>query len=223
MNQKLNEFGPGERGRAGRMRRDSDISGKGPSSRGYWPFSRGSTEIWYAKNPTWDTQGTENFRQTHVLLGTVSETDPERIYMMMQGENWSPEGEARELIMSKGLSHTSMSMGDVVVVGGKAFVVDTAGFKSLGESRISHIVNRLLEDTVEIASWVSRSGKDYVHLSRMNGSGTDGSTPYSYTARGAGGVLYAKSDQEAVAQIQVKVDSGYFLPDAAKTPMKRSR
>ena len=32
----------------------------------------------------------------------------------MQGEAWSPNGEARELIVSLGLHHTSMSIGDVV-------------------------------------------------------------------------------------------------------------
>jgi hypothetical protein len=32
----------------------------------------------------------------------------------MQGENWSPNGEARDLIRSNNLSHTSMCCGDVV-------------------------------------------------------------------------------------------------------------
>jgi hypothetical protein len=32
----------------------------------------------------------------------------------MQGEVWSPNGEARELILSKGLEHTSMTVGDVI-------------------------------------------------------------------------------------------------------------
>jgi hypothetical protein len=33
---------------------------------------------------------------------------------MMQGEIWSPQGEAREYIRSLGLKHTSMSAGDMV-------------------------------------------------------------------------------------------------------------
>ena len=32
----------------------------------------------------------------------------------MQGENWSPRGEARPLIARLGLGHTSLSLGDVV-------------------------------------------------------------------------------------------------------------
>lgn len=35
------------------------------------------------------------------------------VFMMMQGEIWSPHGEAREAIKALGLSHTSMSVGDV--------------------------------------------------------------------------------------------------------------
>jgi hypothetical protein len=36
------------------------------------------------------------------------------IYLVMQGETWSPEGEARELILRSGLKHTSMSVGDLI-------------------------------------------------------------------------------------------------------------
>jgi hypothetical protein len=35
-------------------------------------------------------------------------------FWQMQGENWSPNGEARPLIQSLGLSHTSMMVGDVI-------------------------------------------------------------------------------------------------------------
>jgi hypothetical protein len=38
---------------------------------------------------------------------------PEDVFFKMQGENWSPNGEARDLIRAKGLKHTSMSVGDV--------------------------------------------------------------------------------------------------------------
>lgn len=36
------------------------------------------------------------------------------VFRMMQGEVWSPDGEARPLIESLHLSHTSMSIGDIV-------------------------------------------------------------------------------------------------------------
>ena len=38
----------------------------------------------------------------------------EKIFMEMQGENWSPNGAQREFIESVGLSHTSMSTSDAV-------------------------------------------------------------------------------------------------------------
>jgi hypothetical protein len=37
----------------------------------------------------------------------------EELFWRMQGENWSPNGEARELIKAKGVQHTSMSVGDI--------------------------------------------------------------------------------------------------------------
>ena len=52
--------------------------------------------------------------QTHVFLKFVLADDLEDLFKKMQGENWSPNGEARELIQSKDLRHTSMSVGDVV-------------------------------------------------------------------------------------------------------------
>lgn len=53
------------------------------------------------------------------------------IYMQQQAENWSPNGEARALIESLGLEHTSMSIGDVVEHDGKFWVVTPVGFKAL--------------------------------------------------------------------------------------------
>lgn len=50
----------------------------------------------------------------HALLCTIYLDDLESVYFHQQGENWSPNGEARGLIESKGLHHTSMSVGDVV-------------------------------------------------------------------------------------------------------------
>lgn len=48
----------------------------------------------------------------------------------MQGENWSPNGEAREVIQHLD-AHTSMMIGDVIydVENKKYVMVDTCGFK----------------------------------------------------------------------------------------------
>ena len=51
--------------------------------------------------------------------------------MALQGENWSPLGEANPFIRGLGLYHTSMSMGDIVIVNGKKHVVCGMGFKEV--------------------------------------------------------------------------------------------
>jgi len=66
-----------------------------------------------------------------------------------------------------------------------------------------------------VARWESRSGKHWVILQHsVNG--------YSYVANGCGGSLGpVESGVAAVTIMQEKVDSGYFLPDNAKLPMRR--
>lgn len=39
---------------------------------------------------------------------------PEDVFHAMQAENWSPNGEARKLIQSLDVGHTSMCGGDII-------------------------------------------------------------------------------------------------------------
>ena len=101
-------------------------------------FAPGTTEIWYQTKETWDTKGfsipdfkIDELSKTHVQLGKIYLTNLEDIFNAMQGESWSPEGEARNLISDKELVHTSMSAGDVVKIGNKAWACDNCGFKEL--------------------------------------------------------------------------------------------
>lgn len=73
--------------------------------------------------------------KTHVHLRNIEAKDLEDVFYQQQGEVWSPNGEARDLIRGKGLRHTSMSVGDVVVDldTKETFVVDRFGFVSLGQ------------------------------------------------------------------------------------------
>ena len=79
-------------------------------------------EVWYAINPTFMDNGVfspfdDKMGPTHVLLGEVDyQENWQSLYGALQGEFWSPNGEANSLIQSKGLRHTSMSVGDVLVV-----------------------------------------------------------------------------------------------------------
>ena len=72
-----------------------------------------------------------------------------------------------------------------------------------------------MSDRNVIARWESVSEKHHVTLHRDQWG-------HSYDAPGAGGSLgKGLSDEEAIAEMQSRVDKGYFQPDANKTPMKR--
>jgi hypothetical protein len=69
---------------------------------------------------------------THVKVRSIEAANLEAVFVGMQGEVWSPNGEARGLIRSLGLQHTSMSVGDIAVdADGTAHIVDRFGFEAL--------------------------------------------------------------------------------------------
>jgi hypothetical protein len=69
---------------------------------------------------------------THIKLGEFAANDMEDLFIKLQGENWSPNGEARDFIRGKGLAHTSMSVGDVIVEpDGTYYSVGRFGFVEL--------------------------------------------------------------------------------------------
>ena len=104
------------------------------------------TEVWYVKpelfrdaimGKEWlDKQNIVidacDLEKTHVKLCSLETKDLDKIYFEMQGEVWSPNGEARQLIIKRGLNHTSMSVGDIIVVDDKVFMVDNVGFAPIG-------------------------------------------------------------------------------------------
>lgn len=113
-------------------------------------YGHGATQIWYQKPATfhylimgWDFASQEKpsmlpkpdrLADTHVLLGLVNESNPHKIYSMMQGEDWSPLGESRNMIRGLGLQHTSMSVGDVIKFrNGQTMMVDIHGFHVIEE------------------------------------------------------------------------------------------
>jgi hypothetical protein len=112
-------------------------------------FAHGTTEIWYMKPEVFRDVGMGleflathfpgeypepyNLSKTHIMLGRIAEKNKNDIFGMMQGEIWSPEGEARTLIKMIGLAHTSMSIGDIAVINGSAWFTDSgAGWVNLG-------------------------------------------------------------------------------------------
>jgi hypothetical protein len=118
-------------------------------------LSPGDIRIWYSRSD-WPGQfwGIEslprlpekvslptpqNIWDSHVKLGAINGAAGrydapalEVIFAVMQGENWSPRGEARDLITSKGLRHTSMSVGDIIQPpDGTLWYVDSFGFEKI--------------------------------------------------------------------------------------------
>lgn len=52
---------------------------------------------------------------THTRLCYITVDKLSDVFTAMQGEVWSPNGQAREFIKERDLNHTSMSIGDVAV------------------------------------------------------------------------------------------------------------
>ncbi len=72
--------------------------------------------------------------KTHTFVCELEVRDTEAAYTHMQGENWSANGEAQELLRSLGLGHTSMCVGDVLQNSetGEYFSCANIGFIKLG-------------------------------------------------------------------------------------------
>lgn len=96
-------------------------------------------EVWYVKDEFFreamfgQLKPTGDLEDTHVEVCEVEAENHEDVFRKMQAEYWSPNGEARPLIERLGLSHTSMSVGDVVydAMNGKAWLVENFGWRQL--------------------------------------------------------------------------------------------
>ena len=82
----------------------------------------------YNKLPTANT-----IEETHTKIGSIDTINLDHIFYLMQGEQWSPNGEANNIISESDAGHTSMSVGDIIVMhtnDGKRIphMVDNHGF-----------------------------------------------------------------------------------------------
>jgi len=109
-------------------------------------YGGGETEVYYLNDPDCtfllnreaclEKVDVNNLDKTHIKVGDVPFADPEEVFMKMQGEMWSPRGEARADIRAKGLKHTSMSMGDIVCLpDGRCLITDAVGFVEVGRRK----------------------------------------------------------------------------------------
>ena len=118
-------------------------------------FGAGHTVVWYMR-PEFFRDGimgpdfltgqnklpkVNDLGKTHKPVGCVDvritdekvQEDLDVVFGLMQGESWSPNGEARALIQSLGLQHTSMSVGDIIQrsTDGACYMVEGCGFRRL--------------------------------------------------------------------------------------------
>lgn len=94
--------------------------------------------VFYCKNPDFrvhDGLSWPNLNEDYAKVATVAAGDLEEVFVAMQGENWSPNGEARDLIRDLGLMHTSMSVGDMILDCStrNLYCCDMVGFKLIGK------------------------------------------------------------------------------------------
>ncbi len=73
-------------------------------------------QVYYIKEPRYmDMDNTKVFnRKDYQFLLCLEADNLEQVFQYLQGEIWSPRGEARELMRELGLNHTSMSVGDLI-------------------------------------------------------------------------------------------------------------
>ena len=100
-------------------------------------YPAGETEIWYARDPNTPPRPRE-LAATHVLVGKVSETDPNKIFAMMQAEIWSAQGEADDMLHKLGLKRTSMEPDDVIKMGDRVLMVTQNGFEDISAPSENH-------------------------------------------------------------------------------------
>lgn len=96
--------------------------------------------VFYRKSPyKLGRYGEEFIADNYIPVMTLYEETLDDVYYQMQGENWSPNGEAREAIEKLGLSHTSMSIGDVIYshAKNKYYMVDAVGFTEISSDGFS--------------------------------------------------------------------------------------
>ena len=95
-------------------------------------YQPGSTEIWYLKTGhSVESFDPNNLYSTHAMVGTTVEKDPETILSMMQIESWDPNNQAEKMLHKLGVSHTSMSIGDAIVIDSTVHVLTNEGFDEM--------------------------------------------------------------------------------------------
>jgi hypothetical protein len=94
-------------------------------------------KVLYSKAPTFADSDppltSEQLHETHVFVREVQAPTLEAVFYLMQAERWSSRGEAQSVIRELGLTHTSMSVGDVVQdESGRCYECLMLGWREIG-------------------------------------------------------------------------------------------
>lgn len=105
-------------------------------------------EVWYKRKPTFRSDpglDAGNLELTHVYVHNVQvdlRTDTadrqlDHVFQLMQGECWSNVGQAKRVLARRGVHHTSMSVGDVVVMpNDTAWECTDMGWRNIGKLHV---------------------------------------------------------------------------------------
>jgi hypothetical protein len=96
-------------------------------------------------------------------------------------------------------------------------LVDFYGQRAMDNAASKTTTTRNTSTTMVIARWESVGGAHWVEAIVTPDSFRFG----GYRANNACGSTGTEGIPDTLAAVQKKVDSGYFLPDAAKLPMRR--
>jgi hypothetical protein len=107
--------------------------------------SENTSEVWYVKNKYFrdyisgsdnlpdgvELPDPDNLEATHAFIGKLDTLDLNEIYEKMQGEFWSEGKTTNDILKSKDVGHTSMSVGDIIKNNDGVFMVDNVEFYNL--------------------------------------------------------------------------------------------
>ena len=92
--------------------------------------------VWYRKEPTYwfdNDLRVADISTKYCAVGNVTACCLDEVFEHRQSEVWSPklEREMKDLIKQLGLTHTSMSVGDVAEIGGTYYQLDLGCWRSV--------------------------------------------------------------------------------------------
>jgi hypothetical protein len=100
----------------------------------------GTTEIWYYCQSSMKLDfylnpekyiTIDDLTKTHILLAKINDRNLDSIFSCMQSEIYPEVVDTKPLFASKKITHTSMSIGDVIKIDTEYFVCSHFGWKKL--------------------------------------------------------------------------------------------